>query len=96
MGCGWYKLPDGSTVHINFGRNKAPKRCVHCGGFASKLCDHKVAVDQLGRGPTTAVTCDASICDACAFTVPGKNRDYCKHHAKYHRAEVPAPLPFGE
>jgi hypothetical protein len=44
MPCGWYKLADGTVVHINTSRRDSlPKKCVHCHGFASKLCDHKVA-----------------------------------------------------
>jgi len=26
--------------------------------------------------------------------VPGRNLDYCRHHAAHHRAEMPARLPF--
>lgn len=94
MGCGFYKVPGIGTVHINFGSGRrAPRPCVHCGDMSTKLCDHRLAVDP--RGPSQA-TCDAPICDGCALSVPGKNRDYCKHHAKHHRAEVPSLLPFGQ
>jgi hypothetical protein len=94
MPCGWYKLADGTVVHINTSRRDSlPKKCVHCHGFASKLCDHKVA-DKDAGWPSD--TCDAPICERCALHIPGKNLDYCKHHAQQHQGEVPAALPFEE
>lgn len=90
MGCGWYRIGD-ATVHVNFGSGRAAKACVHCGGLASKLCDHQVA--DTGAGWKSA-TCDAPICEACALHVPGKDLDYCKHHAKHHTTEIPLQLPL--
>lgn len=77
-------LPGGGTAIVCGvrGRHRRPTPCVHCGRPSEVLCDHR---NGDGR------TCDAAICRACALRV-GKNRDYCKHHAK---AYAPAPvLPF--
>jgi hypothetical protein len=93
MACGFYRIRGLGAVHINFGRTKAPKPCVHCGDISTALCDHQVA-DKAAGWPTG--TCDAPICERCALHVPGKNRDYCKRHAAAHRSEVPPSLPFEE
>lgn len=92
MGGGFYNVPGFGVVHINFGSGKrAPLPCAHCRAMSTKRCDHQVAERGAGWKSTT---CDAPICDDCALHVPGKNLDYCKHHAKLHAAEVPAALPL--
>ncbi len=92
--CERVQLPGGGFAIICGGhhRTKRPP-CVNCGLRSTKLCDHVVA--DRGAG-WKSVTCDAPICDRCALHVPGKNRDYCKRHAKHHLSEIPNPLPFQE
>lgn len=74
----WYRLPDGGTVHINFGRasnRKAPPPCCKCGWISSLLCDWKVD----GRD------CDRPLCPTHAFEVgPGKH--LCPAHVEAYRA----------
>ena len=85
--CEVVRFPDGSTPIVCGGHARRRRPCVHCGGRGEKLCDH---TNSDGR------TCDAPLCARCALSVPGRNRDYCRNHAPYHRAEVPACLPFEE
>lgn len=58
------------------------KRCKWCQRPSTKLCDFPVK--RNGK----AGTCDASMCDRCAVTVPGLgvSLDYCPPHARYSHA----------
>lgn len=38
MACYWTKLPDGTAVHVNLGRQRR-KRCAVCGSSATRECD---------------------------------------------------------
>ncbi len=79
----WYRTPDGTAMHLNFGgRNKnAPKACCGkredgtvCGVIAERLCDWKMPD---GRD------CDAGICLAHTFS-PAADKDLCpKHQVAY-------------
>ncbi len=72
MPCTPLKLGDGITALVcTRGRRR---RCVHCGGPASQLCDFRVA-----RGGKPA-TCDVPLCRHCSTRIPG-DRDLCRPHA---------------
>lgn len=76
----WYRMPDGGTVHINFGRKgnlTAPKPCrgkrpdgTICGQISGYQCDWK-----MGEGKT----CDQWICSDHAREV-GDNKHLCPDH----------------
>jgi hypothetical protein len=70
MACRWYRLPNGTVVHLNVGRTRS-KRCSTCGEPADKLCDHVIAEGK---------TCDAAICAHCALHRE-PDSDFCKEHA---------------
>lgn len=67
-------------------RRQAPP-CVHCGEPSEVLCDHRNTPEPGLR----LATCSAPLCRGCALHV-GKNRDYCRTHARAHRPEP--VLPF--
>lgn len=69
MPCEWYKMPDGTVMHVNRGHSTGPKRiCKFCGQKyrEGKLCDFPV-----GNGRT----CDAQMCGGCARTLGAQNSD---------------------
>lgn len=63
MGCEWWRMPNGSVMHVNLGHTLGPKRfCKFCRRHyrGGRECEFPVAE---GR------TCDAAMCDACATTL---------------------------
>ncbi len=74
MPCQHAKLPDGTSAIVCVCTRGRGRRCVHCGGPASQLCDFPV----LRGGCKT--TCDASLCRHCTTRIAG-DRDLCRTHA---------------
>ena len=62
MPCEWYKMADGTVVHVNRGRGSRKMTCKFCNQRYSegKLCDFPV---EHGK------TCDAEMCNDCARTI---------------------------
>lgn len=62
MPCEWYKMADGTVMHINRGRSRKKLQCKFCKATYTegKLCDFPI-----GNGKT----CDAQMCNRCAITV---------------------------
>jgi hypothetical protein len=60
------------------------RRCAHCGGPASKLCDFPLVL--AGR----PATCDLPLCRHCSTPIPG-DRDLCRTHEPIwdHQANRP-------
>lgn len=85
--CHVVRVVGGGVAIVCGGQARSGRPCIYCGAAGRKLCDHR---NSDGR------TCDAPMCVACATTVPGRNRDYCRNHAPRHRAElqVSGTLPF--
>lgn len=71
---GWYRTPDGTAVHINFGRGKGPPPCKECGWIGQFQCDWKI-----GEGKT----CDKYICEKHALQVADDKHLCPEHQAKY-------------
>ena len=69
MPCEWYKMPNGTVMHVNRGHSRGSKRrCKFCGAdyYGGKLCDFPVGNER---------TCDAEMCDACARTLGTQETD---------------------
>lgn len=76
----FYRMPDGTEVHINFGsagNKKAPRPCVArrpdgriCGWISGYQCDWILP---------DACTCDRYLCETHAFEVAG-GKHLCPQH----------------
>jgi hypothetical protein len=84
--CERLTFPDGSVAIVCGVRHRRRPPCVQCRRPSEVLCDHR---NGDGR------TCDAPLCRDCALHV-GRNRDYCRAHARAHAQDAPARLPFME
>lgn len=81
----WYRMPDGTPVHLNLGRGNrsAPPACrvlrldgSVCGWLSGYQCDWKIGVGK---------TCDRWICEAHAQQV-GPDKHLCPEHQRAYRA----------
>ena len=69
MPCEWYKMADGTVVHVNRGRGGGKMQtCKFCRKQyrEGKLCDFPV-----GNGRT----CDAAMCEGCSRTIGRQHTD---------------------
>jgi len=66
--CEWYKMADGTVMHVNRGRGGKSQTCKFCGKryTEGKLCDFPV---EHGK------TCDAAMCNECARTLGAQHTD---------------------
>ena len=75
MPCEFKRDEAGAVTAIVCSRGRARKRCVHCGGPGSQLCDFPVLRD--GR----KTTCDAALCRHCSTKPHAGDVDLCRPHA---------------
>lgn len=81
-------MPGGGTAIVCGPRSGRIKRCVHCGGVSSKLCDGP-------RADNSKRTCDRPLCTRCATHVE-PNLDFCRaHRGAAETAAAQAVLPLG-
>ncbi len=83
MPCHHYQSRNGDVAAIVCTRGRR-RRCVHCGGPASQLCDFPGL-----RGGKPA-TCDVPLCRHCSIRIRG-DRDLCRPHAALWDHETNQP-----